>query len=106
MNFECTVWKINIFSGSVNVQEQSLSLGVPHYGRVINSDAPIETCSRVNLSATSMSLHNVGLILTYVSCFDNLDQFENTKKEQAVEDYMWLLLQEGNKKQKLFGMQP
>ena len=84
MNFECTVWKINIFPGSVNVQEQSLSLGVPRYGRVINSDAPMETCSRVNLSATSMNLHIVGSTPTYVSCFDNLDQLE----KKTVEDYM------------------
>ena len=83
MNFECTVWKINIFPRSVNVQEQSLSLGVPRYGRVINSDAPMETCSRVNLSASSMNLHIVGSTPTYVSCFDNLDQLENTKKKKG-----------------------
>ena len=50
----------------------------------MNSDEPVETCSTVNLSATSMSSYIVGSIPTYVSCFDNLNQFENTKKKGAL----------------------
>ena len=67
MNFECTVWKINIFPSSLNVEEQFvliISFGVPRHGRLMNSDEPVETCSTLN--AASPSLYIVESIPTYV----------------------------------------
>ena len=67
--------------------------GVPCDGWVMNSVKPVETCSTLNLSATSMSLYIVGSIPTYVSCLDNLNQFGNTKKQnwKAVHFYFMVL---------------